>query len=136
MNLRSPRRRVLVVIVALGVFAAASISAEAQTQPAVTASTADPRLDRLATELERSRVVQHAPGLAVAVVRGDEVIFARGFGLANVAENTAVTPETHFFIGSSTKAFTATLIGMLVDDGKMTWDDPADQHLPYFKLAV
>jgi CubicO group peptidase (beta-lactamase class C family) len=47
-----------------------------------------------------------------------------------------VTPETRFFIGSTTKAFTATLVGMLVDEGKMRWDDPVDQHLPYFKLAV
>ena len=47
-----------------------------------------------------------------------------------------MAPETRFFIGSTTKAFTATLVGMLVDEGTMRWDDPADRHLPYFKLAV
>ena len=111
--------------------AAAQAAAAAQTTP-----TLAERLDRLAAEIERHRIDQHAPGVAVAIVRGGEVIFARGFGLANVADKTPVTPETRFFIGSTTKAFTATLVGMLVDDGKMRWDDPADQHLPYFKLAV
>ncbi len=69
-------------------------------------------------------------------MREGKLIFARGFGLANVADKTPVTPETRFFIGSTTKAFTATLVGMLVDEGVMRWDDPADRHLPYFKLAV
>ena len=103
---------------------------------ATTAPTLEARLERLAAELERNRIDQHAPGAAVAVVRGGKLIFARGFGLANVADKTPVTPETRFFIGSTTKAFTATLVGMLVDEGKMRWDDPVDQHLPYFKLAV
>lgn len=49
---------------------------------------------------------------------------------------TPDTPDTRFFIGSTTKAFTATLIGMLVDDGVMDWDDPVDEHLPYFNLDV
>ena len=111
--------------------ATAQSVAAAQTTP-----TLAERLDRLAAELERTRIEQHAPGVAVAVVRGGELIFARGFGLANVDGKTPVTPETRFFIGSTTKAFTATLIGMLVDEGTLRWDDPVDQHLPYFTLAV
>jgi CubicO group peptidase (beta-lactamase class C family) len=103
---------------------------------AETTPTLAERLDRLAAEIERTRIEQHAPGVAVAVVRGSELIFARGFGLANVPRKTPVTPETRFFIGSTTKAFTATLVGMLVDEGKMRWDDPADQYLPYYKLAI
>jgi len=133
MMLRSAQTRMFVIIAALAV---ASISAAAQTPTATTAPPLDARLERLAAEIERHRIDQHAPGAAVAVVRGGELIFARGFGLANVDEKTAVTPETRFFIGSTTKAFTATLIGMLVDEGLMSWDDPVDKHLPYFKLAV
>jgi CubicO group peptidase (beta-lactamase class C family) len=57
------------------------------------------------------------PGAALAIVRGDEVILARGFGVADIEKNTPVTPETPFFIASTTKAFTATLVGMLVDEG-------------------
>ena len=98
--------------------------------------TDEQRLERLAERLESARIEQHVPGMAVAVVKDDKVIFARGFGLANIAEETKVTPETIFAIGSSTKAFTATTIGMLVDEGLMTWDDPVSKWLPYFNPAV
>ena len=98
--------------------------------------TDEQRLERLAERLESARIEQHVPGMAVAVVKDDKVIFARGFGFANIAEETKVTPETIFAIGSSTKAFTATTIGMLVDEGLMTWDDPVSKWLPYFNPAV
>jgi CubicO group peptidase (beta-lactamase class C family) len=94
------------------------------------------RLDRLAVEIDRNRVDLHVPGAALAIVRGDTVIFARGFGLADVEKQTAMTPSTPLFIGSATKAFTATLVGMLVDEGRMRWDDPVEGYLPEFKLAV
>ncbi len=98
--------------------------------------TFDERLERLAEEIERNRVDLHSPGCALVVVRGDEVVFARGFGLAEIEGATPVTPETRFLIGSTTKAFTATLLGMLVDDGSMDWDDPVEKYLPYFTLAI
>lgn len=94
------------------------------------------RLARLAAEFDRNRIDLHVPGAVLAIVRGDDVIFARGFGLADVEKNTPVTPETRFFIGSTTKAFTATLVGMLVDEGRMQWDDPVEKYLPEFKLKV
>lgn len=47
-----------------------------------------------------------------------------------------MTPDTKFVPGSTPKAFTAMLIGMRVDEGRMHWDDPVEQHLPYYKLAV
>jgi CubicO group peptidase (beta-lactamase class C family) len=94
------------------------------------------RLDRLAAEFDRNRIDLHVPGAVLAIVRGEEVIFARGFGLADVEKKTPVTPETRFFIGSTTKAFTATLVGMLVDEGRMQWDDPVEKYLPEFKLKV
>ena len=74
--------------------------------------------------------------MAIAVVKDDEVIFVRGFGLADLENETPVTPETIFAIGSITKSFTATLVGMLVDEGEMGWDDPVTEHIPYFTLNV
>ena len=71
------------------------------------------RLDRLAAEIDRNRVDLHVPGAALAIVRGDEVICTGGFGVADVEKKRPVTPNTPFFIGSTTKAFTATLIGSL-----------------------
>ena len=94
------------------------------------------RLDRLAAEFDRNRIDLHVPGAVLAIVRGEDVIFVRGFGLADVEKKTPVTPNTAFFIGSTTKAFTATLVGMLVDEGRMQWDDPIEKYLPEFKLAV
>jgi CubicO group peptidase (beta-lactamase class C family) len=94
------------------------------------------RLDLLVEQLEQQRQTQHVPGMAIAVVKDDEVVLAHGFGVANVEEETPVTPETIFAIGSSTKAFTATLAGMLVDEGKMDWDDPIIEYLPYFQMDI
>jgi CubicO group peptidase (beta-lactamase class C family) len=92
------------------------------------------RLDLLVEELEKQRQTFHVPGMAIAVVKDDEVVLTHGFGVASVEKDTPVTPETIFAIGSSTKAFTATLVGMLVDEGKMDWDDPVTKYLPYFQM--
>jgi CubicO group peptidase (beta-lactamase class C family) len=94
------------------------------------------KLDILVEQLEQQRQTLHVPGMAIAVVKDDEVILTHGFGIASVEEETPVTPETIFAIGSSTKAFTSTLVGMLVDEGKMDWDDPVIEYLPYFQMDV
>jgi len=94
------------------------------------------KLDLLVEQLEQQRQTLHVPGMAIAVVKDDEVILTHGFGIASVEKETPVTPETIFAIGSSTKAFTSTLVGMLVDEGKMGWDDPVTQYLPYFQMNV
>jgi CubicO group peptidase (beta-lactamase class C family) len=87
-------------------------------------------------QLEQQRQTLHVPGMAIAVVKDDEVILAHGFGVADVETETPVNPETIFAIGSSTKAFTATVVGMLVNEGKMYWDDPVSEYLPYFQMNV
>ncbi len=123
-------RRWHLLILALG--AVLPVSSSAMAAP----PTDEQRFERLAKRLESARIEQHVLGVAVAVVKDDEVILARGFGLANIAEEIPVTPETIFAIGSTTKAFTATTIGMLVDEGLMNWDDPVSKWLPYFKPSV
>jgi CubicO group peptidase (beta-lactamase class C family) len=94
------------------------------------------RLERLSVELEKNRIELHIPGMAIAIVKDDKVIFAQGFGLRDVERNSPVTPQTLFAIGSSSKAFTATLIGMAVDKEEMQWDDPITQYIPYLKFAL
>jgi len=94
------------------------------------------RLDRLVEQLEQQRQTWHIPGMAIAVVKDDEVVLAHGFGVTNVETETPVTPETIFAIGSATKAFTATLVGMLVDEGEMDWDDAITDYLPYFTMDI
>src|SRR3954447_22538405 len=66
----------------------------------------------------------NAPGIAVAIVRGDQVLLAKGYGVKDRTKPDQVTPHTVFAIGSNTKAFTTAAMAMLVDDGKMAWDDP------------
>jgi CubicO group peptidase (beta-lactamase class C family) len=125
--------------------ATASTRPEAATPPKTTppadpaateAADLEARLAHLAGTLEAERERQHVPGMAVAVVRGDRVVFARGFGVRDLTTQEKVTPETLFAIGSSTKAFTATAVGMVVDDGKLSWDDPLSRHVPSLSLQV
>lgn len=77
----------------------------------------------------------NVPGVAVAVVQNDRVIYLKGFGLRDVGGKEPVTPDTLFAIGSCTKAFTTTAMAMLVDDGKMSWDDSVRKHVPTFHLS-
>ena len=98
--------------------------------------TLEMRLEKLAETLEAARIAAHIPGMSIAIVKDDEVVWARGFGLANVETQRPADKRTIYAVGSTTKAFTATLVGMLVDEGKMNWDDPVTKHLPYFDLAV
>jgi CubicO group peptidase (beta-lactamase class C family) len=79
--------------------------------------------------------VWNAPGLAVAIVRADEVVYLKGSGLRKLGGTEPVTPDTLFGIGSLTKAFTATALGQLVDEGKVGWDDLVRKHVPFFRLA-
>ncbi|HEY2894308.1 MAG TPA: serine hydrolase [Pirellulales bacterium] len=74
------------------------------------------------------------PGLAIAVVKDDRVVFAKGFGARKKGEPASVDADTLFAIGSTSKAFTATTLAMLIDEGKLGWDDPVTKHLSGFQL--
>jgi len=109
----------------------------AQEPPAETEEYAiEQRLERLVDVLEQKRRELHVPGMALAVIKGDEVILTHGFGWADIGKHMPATPDTNFAIGSATKAFNTALIGMLADEGKMGWDDPVTKHLPYFELNL
>jgi CubicO group peptidase (beta-lactamase class C family) len=74
------------------------------------------------------------PGLAIAIVKDDRIVLAKGYGVRKLGDPTPVDERTLFAIGSSSKAFTAAAIAMLVDEGKLKWDDPVTKHLPAFEL--
>lgn len=63
------------------------------------------------------------PGVAIAVVKDDKVVLARGFGVREAGKPERVDDQTLFAIGSLTKGFTAAAAGVLVDEGKLAWDD-------------
>ena len=73
-------------------------------------------------------------GFAIAVVKDGKVILSKGYGLRDVKKNLPVTEKTLFAIGSSTKSFTVTSMGVLVDQGKLDWDKPVRDYLPDFRL--
>lgn len=75
------------------------------------------------------------PGAAVAIVRGDEVIYQSGFGIRGLADPTPVTTDTRFMVGSVTKGMTSLLAATLVDAGKLSWDAPVVDALPGFQLS-
>ena len=74
------------------------------------------------------------PGVAVGIVQGSTPVYLKGFGVRNIQTRQPVTPDTLFDIGSCTKAFTSASIAMLVDEGKMDWDDRVDKSIPFFHM--
>jgi len=74
------------------------------------------------------------PGMAIAIVCGDEVIYSKAFGVKTLGKDDPVTEETLFQIGSTSKAFTSALVSMLEDEGKFGWKDPVRTHLPDFMM--
>ncbi len=90
--------------------------------------------DGLDEYIEQVRAEWNVVGIAVAVVKDDSVIYARGFGLRHLNRPDPVDERTLFAIGSNTKAFTAAGIGILVDEGRLGWDDRVVDHLPWFEL--
>ncbi|MFL5561626.1 MAG: serine hydrolase [Gemmatimonadaceae bacterium] len=74
------------------------------------------------------------PGAAVAIVKDGRVILARGYGVKKLGNPAPVTPRTRFGIASNTKLFTATALGLLVEDGKIEWDAPVIRYLPDFAM--
>jgi CubicO group peptidase (beta-lactamase class C family) len=103
----------------------AGFAAMAQKQPPI-----DKRLAGLDTAIARYLQDWHGAGCAVAVVEKNKVLLAKGFGFRDYEKKLPVTENTLFAIGSSTKAFTASLLGMLVKEGKLDLDKPVHDYLP------
>ncbi|MCC9136555.1 serine hydrolase [Pontibacter silvestris] len=76
----------------------------------------------------------NVPGMAIAIVKDDSVIFAKGYGVQNNQTGGPVDANTIFGIASNTKAYTAAALGILVDQGKIKWEDKVTTYLPYLKL--
>ncbi|MGE0641952.1 MAG: serine hydrolase domain-containing protein [Thermoanaerobaculia bacterium] len=82
----------------------------------------------------REQVAYHGiPGVAVAIVSGDETVWTNGYGVADLATGEPVTPHTRFRLGSVSKLFTASAILLLRDEGRLSLDDPASRFLPWFR---
>jgi D-alanyl-D-alanine carboxypeptidase len=92
-------------------------------------------MERVDAYLQAEMEKRHIPGLSVAVVSDGKVLFASGYGLANVELSVPATPASVYKIGSITKPFTATAIMMLAEEGKIGLDDVILQHLHHLPPA-
>jgi CubicO group peptidase (beta-lactamase class C family) len=117
-------RRSTFVIVALLSFA----SAQSSSVPS-----AVPPAD-LDTFVAASMKTFDVPGMAVAIVKDGKIVVAKGYGVRKLGDATAVDEHTLFGIGSNTKAFTTAALATLIDEGKLSWDDPVYQRLPGFVM--
>ncbi|WP_312548312.1 serine hydrolase [Massilia sp.] len=117
-------------------FSAAGACASATAQTAVAPPIARPAASNynLEQDVNRSMKAFDVPGIAIAVVKDGQVIAARGFGVRKLGEPAKVDGKTLFEIASNSKAFTAAALAMLVDEGKLKWDDPVVKHLPDFQM--
>ena len=84
--------------------------------------------------VERTLKAFDVPGIAVAVVKDGKIIHAKGYGVRSLKTGLKVDENTLFGIASNSKAFTAAALGILVDEGKLKWDDQVIDYIPEFRL--
>src|SRR6185295_1757638 len=84
--------------------------------------------------VERSMKAFNVPGIAVAIIKDGKIIHSKGYGVRSLNRSEKVDENTLFGIASNSKAFTAAALGMLVDEGKLKWDDKVRDYIPEFKL--
>ena len=123
--MRSARSKHAALIIAA--FSATFAAQSLQAQKAVDLAA----LDRYIAQAARDWKV---PGLAIAIVRNDSVVFAKGYGVLEAGKPALITEHTRFAIGSTTKAMTSASLAMLVDEGKLHWDDKVIDIIPEFRL--
>ena len=92
-------------------------------------------LDRLDAYFESAREAWDVPGMAVAIVKDGKIVHMAGYGVLEVGSDEPVDENTLFAIASNSKAFIASSVASLVDEGKLGWDDRIVDHLPYFRLV-
>jgi CubicO group peptidase (beta-lactamase class C family) len=104
----------------------------AQTAPPVSTP-----LDVAAVDAAVARTLKelNVPGIAVAVVKDGQVVLAKGYGVRSLATKEPVDANTLFGIASNSKAFTAAALGLLVDEGKLRWDDKVIDYIPEFRMS-
>lgn len=94
---------------------------------------ASPNLDSLDAYIARAVKAFDQPGLAIGIVKDGQLLWSKGYGKLDIAKPEPVTPNSVFYCASISKAFTSCAIGLLVDEGKLSFDDPVRKHLPEFK---
>ena len=92
-------------------------------------------LDGFDAYVAKSMADWRVPGLAIVIVKDDSVVFIKGYGVRELGKPDPVTVHTRFGNMSTTKAFTAMLMAMLADSGRVSLDDPVQKHIPGVQFA-
>src|SRR5512143_678849 len=127
-RLRSGKAVVLAAILCACLWPALSPAAGA---PPKAAPGVPPGIDATVAKIMKAFEV---PGLALAIVKDGRVVLAKGYGVRKLGDPAPVDARTLFGIASNTKAFTATALGLLVEDGKLDWDGQVTRYLPWFQM--
>jgi CubicO group peptidase (beta-lactamase class C family) len=93
------------------------------------------RLAELTKFAEDARQLLEVPGVGIGIVQDGKVVFAGGFGVRELGKSAKVDGDTMFMIASNTKALTTLMLAKLVEQGKLTWDEPVTRIFPSFKLG-
>jgi CubicO group peptidase (beta-lactamase class C family) len=93
------------------------------------------KLAELDRWIEETRKAWEVPGLSLAIVTEDQVLLSKGYGVREAGQEATVDADTLFAIASNSKAMTAAAIAILVDEGKLKWDDRVQQFLPWLRLS-
>jgi CubicO group peptidase (beta-lactamase class C family) len=94
----------------------------------------DKKVQEFDAYIQKSVKEWEVPGLAVVVVKDGNILLSKGYGVRELGTTNAVDSKTLFACASTTKAMTATCMGILVDEGKISWNDPVMKYLPEFQL--
>ena len=126
-NKRRPRVRLLLAsILALTLLPSINAPAFAQDDSQRIAQ----RLEGFDAYMEKVLKDWNAPGIGVGIVVNDKLVFAKGYGYRDYEKKLPITPKTLFPIASNTKLFTAVAAGFLVEEGKLTWNEPIRKSVP------
>jgi len=101
----------------------------------VLAQTLDEKIREIDAYAEKVRADWNVPGMAVAIVKDDKLVFAKGYGVRELGKTEKIDENTLFAVASNSKAFTTASLAILADEGKLDWDDKVIKHLPEFELA-
>ena len=140
MNTAKPLFRLISVFVLCLTILAAQVQTPlfaqqaAAAKPAASATDYSAPLAAIEKAIDDKRKELGIPGVSLAIVKDDQVIYLKGLGVKDFEKQLPVTPDTRFAIGSATKAFTAMLAAMSADEGKLSLDDSPKKFLPYFTL--
>lgn len=129
-------KHIVLSATAIGLVAAAvpALAQGAAPVAATGAPSTEAALEGLDAYIEKARADWQMPGLSIVIVKDDKIVYAKGFGVRELGKPDKVDADTIFAMGSTTKAFTAAALGMLVDEKKIAWDGSVHDYMPAFEM--